>query len=699
MATARHVLIDDRDQWHHLHAADTAIERLGGPHRLSRRRVTVTGRRSTAPAAPGATHASAIEVEDLQADEGVASGSAQSAVVGPQPWLTVLCRFADSTAVTPRPKSYFHGLMGSASPGLDHYWNEVSYGRIDLTGSVVAGWYNLPRPRSYYVYATGAGGVERVDFQRTIEDCAGAAADDVHLPDFVGINLVFNEALDCCSWGGGATLSHAGQPRHYRVTWLPPWAYSQQSIVAHEMGHGFGLPHSSGPYTSAYDSDWDPMSGGGVCPPGDPVYGCVAVHTIAHHKGLLGWIPPSRTFTPSPGIDGTIVLERLGKPTGAGYLMAQVPIPGAFAEYYSLETRLFTGYDARAPGQAVLIHRVDPARGDRAARVVDGSNNGNPNDAGAMWLPGEVFVDPASGISVVVEGATGSAFRLTILTAGVHLVVVRAGAGTGTVTSTPGAIACGSTCGAGYEAGATVSLTAAADAGSALSGWSGCDAVAGRVCTVVMNATRSVRATFARRARLSVRVVGSGAVRTVPAGIACGSVCGATYAIGTPVRLLARPGPDQIFAGWTGSADCSDGVLSMAGDVVCTATFRAGPDLVVSEVGNPPAALRPGRTFAIGDTVENQGPVGSGSFHVRFYLSADASRGHGDPMLLGTRVVSGLPAGAASAGRTSVRVPSNVAPGIYHLVACADDTNVVRESDETQNCRASARRVAVSRRQ
>jgi hypothetical protein len=55
-------------------------------------------------------------------------------------------------------------LMGSSYPGMDHYWREVSYENINLAGSAVVGWYNLPQPRSYYVYdRDGDGDADRDD--------------------------------------------------------------------------------------------------------------------------------------------------------------------------------------------------------------------------------------------------------------------------------------------------------------------------------------------------------------------------------------------------------------------------------------------------------------------------------------------------------------------------------------------------------
>ncbi|MCZ7624916.1 MAG: hypothetical protein M5R38_02915 [Candidatus Methylomirabilis sp.] len=95
-----------------------------------------------------------------QADESAVLEEA--AVSGSQRWATILCRFADSTGITPHPKTWFETLMlGGTYPGMEHYWQELSYGQINLGGSLVVGWYNLPQPRSYYIYdRDGNGSVE-----------------------------------------------------------------------------------------------------------------------------------------------------------------------------------------------------------------------------------------------------------------------------------------------------------------------------------------------------------------------------------------------------------------------------------------------------------------------------------------------------------------------------------------------------------
>lgn len=76
------------------------------------------------------------------------------------------------------------------------------------------------------------------------------------------------------------------------------------------------------------------------------------------------------------------------------------------------------------------------------------------------------------------------------------LVVARAGAGSGTVTSSPAGIDCGNTCSANFATGTSVTLTATPASGSTFTGWSG--ACSGSsACILSMSAARSVTATFA----------------------------------------------------------------------------------------------------------------------------------------------------------------------------------------------------------
>jgi len=76
------------------------------------------------------------------------------------------------------------------------------------------------------------------------------------------------------------------------------------------------------------------------------------------------------------------------------------------------------------------------------------------------------------------------------------LTVNKAGLGSGTVTSSPPGINCGTDCSEPYPSGTVVTLTATPALLNVFTGWDGCDAVSDTTCTVTMSRARSVTASF-----------------------------------------------------------------------------------------------------------------------------------------------------------------------------------------------------------
>ena len=314
--------------------------------------------------------------------------------------MTVLCRFSDLPTTEPHSLTWYQDLLGPTEPQLDHYWREVSFDQANVAGSVAHGWYDLPHEKAYYVNDTT--GVSNLQLLK--EDCAAVADADIYFPDYVGINFQFNENLAGFSWGGGSTLNIDGVSRFYRVTWMSDWA--DQFVYGHEMGHGFGLNHSSGPYGQVYDSRWDVMSGARNF--NDPTYGWIGPHTISFHKETLGWIPADRIYDAALGTSATITLHRLGDMSAPGdFMMARIPL--ADGTYYTVESRRSAGYDAYLPAETVVLHHIAGR-----AFVVDPDGDGDPNDDGAQWMPGETFTDAANGIAVTVESQVAEGHLVTI---------------------------------------------------------------------------------------------------------------------------------------------------------------------------------------------------------------------------------------------------------------------------------------------
>jgi hypothetical protein len=138
-----------------------------------------------------------------------------------------------------------------------------------------------------------------------------------------------------------------------------------------------------------------------------------------------------------------------------------------------------------------------------------------------------------------------------------RLSVSKSGTGTGTVTSDPAGVICGSTCSAFFPSGTVVTLTAAPSPGSVFASWSNGCTGSTPTCTVTMNRARSVTARFnvtpSYRLTVTKRGTGTGVVTSTPAGIDCGSSCTATFTAGTQVTLSVTAAAGSFFAGWSGA--------------------------------------------------------------------------------------------------------------------------------------------------
>jgi hypothetical protein len=103
-------------------------------------------------------------------------------------------------------------------------------------------------------------------------------------------------------------------------------------------------------------------------------------------------------------------------------------------------------------------------------------------------LPGDATFAPAYCVAREIPVVAGQGTR--------GLAVYTSGGGAGTVTSSPAGIQCGAACSGNFATGSTVTLTAAAAAGSTVVGWTGPCSASGNTCTVGMDAVKAVTAHF-----------------------------------------------------------------------------------------------------------------------------------------------------------------------------------------------------------
>jgi len=224
--------------------------------------------------------------------------------------------------------------------------------------------------------------------------------------------------------------------------------------------------------------------------------------------------------------------------------------------------------------------------------------------------------------------------------------------GSGTITSNPSAINCGTTCAAGFTSGAIVTLQAAAATGYTFTGWSGdADCLDG---AVTMSGNRSCAATFTANPvvptsyTLTVNTVGtmtaagsgSGKIVSSPTGIDCGTKCSATFSsASSSISLQAIPNTGSMFTGWSGDADCSDGSVTMNASKSCVASFKlmsynltvsrtgTGVGTVTSSVGGINCGTNCGAEFAQGTVVKLTPAPASASVFSGWNGDADCSDG------------------------------------------------------------------------
>ncbi|HEV7608027.1 MAG TPA: GDSL-type esterase/lipase family protein [Steroidobacteraceae bacterium] len=331
-----------------------------------------------------------------------------------------------------------------------------------------------------------------------------------------------------------------------------------------------------------------------IIPMDPPTCGNCNADVIAFNNALPGWAA-GLTTSQSPI---TLVDQFTGFDVGADSFDRVHPVTSGFIK---MSDRFFPAVTAALngtpPGPALAVTRAGTGTGtvtSNPAGINCGSTcnasftNGTSVTLIAAAAGGSAFAG-WSGACSGTGGCTVSMTQARSVTAAFNLItpttfslaVTRAGTGTGTVTSNPAGINCGTSCTANYNTGTAVTLTATASTGSLFGGWSGACTGTG-TCTVSMTQSRNVTGTFQTQANEVALTVtragaGTGVVTSVPAGINCGTSCSATFGSNAAVTLSATPASGSTFAGWsgacTGTGNC---LVTMSQARAVTATFNGG---------------------------------------------------------------------------------------------------------------------------
>jgi hypothetical protein len=304
--------------------------------------------------------------------------------------LFVLLRFKDDTQ-EPHPPRFFRQLTnpkrppaGSKTPAtINGFFDKTSWGQLIWTADVAGKgglnprrWLTLPKTKAQYAPCGWSGSCADLT-AITNDGLALAEAAGVNLTVYDNINIVLNNDLDCCAWGGGRTY----KGKFYGMTWEPPWG-QEAAVYVHELGHSIGLPHSGWVHYD-YDSPWDEMSGGST---GQSVQ-CGTYFSansnanrpikctepgggyITAHKDHLNWIPAANMVVINSKTAKRVRLTANATGVAAGVKMIKICLSsasctGSTARYITVEARIGNAaYEKGLPGDGVIIHDFQANRG------------------------------------------------------------------------------------------------------------------------------------------------------------------------------------------------------------------------------------------------------------------------------------------------------------------------------------------------
>ncbi|MGE0919557.1 M6 family metalloprotease domain-containing protein [Trichlorobacter lovleyi] len=312
-------------------------------------------------------------------------------------------------------------------------------------------------------------------------------------------------------------------------------------VIAHELGHALcGLPDL---YDTSYSNGgmghFSLMAGGSWGADIGEYSGVTPTALDAWTREYLGWATPV-----TPTSSGNLSLAHPLSSQNAVYKFVSPLISST--EYFLVENRQPTGWDLGLRSYlgsgwlgGLLITHIDITSGSVGGNDINDYETNNVAGGGhqgvvpvqastancnmltttsrgcsttlyyssnnASWGPvttpnsnyysGTATNFSLTGISAQAATMTGSISFIPPLTK--TLTVSKGSTGSGTVSSSPAGISCGSTCSASFLQNETVTLTAAADAGSIFTGWSGGGCSGTGTCVVSLANDTTVTASFA----------------------------------------------------------------------------------------------------------------------------------------------------------------------------------------------------------
>ncbi len=618
-------------------------------------------------------------------------------------------------------------LFGSGNYSMKDYYQEVSYGIFSVSAgpSGIAGWHTASNIHDYYgqndawgsdkwpgdlvyeaVAAADAAGfnfapydqdgdcyvdVVNIIHQGSGEEAGGPATDiwshswNLNSAWYYG-NSHNSEYItnDNCSVNPSVKVRVNDYVIQPEILW---GGIQTMGVFAHEYGHALGLPDL---YDTDYSSDgigyWSLMAGGSwnyIVKPGDR-----PAHMDAWSKYKLGWVSPTL-------LTGTLTNEPITQAATASdvyQLLNGSPLSG---EYFLVENRQKTGFDAGLPGAGLLIWHIDGTKiantiannqvnnsecyppsncssnhygvalvqADNLWELEKGLNSGNTGDPYPGSTSKTSFTNTSSPNSKLYNGSSSNV-SITNISASSSTM-------TATMSVTPvtnsDLLIYSLTVPSSASEGQTISLTD----------------------TTQNSGTGTASASITKFYWSSNSSYDTGDTylgeRAIPALAAGASNTGSTSVVVPSGTCL---GTSYIIA----VADANNAVSETnESNNTKSKSIKIGADLIVSSI-SAPATSGAGQSITVSDTTKNNGGCTAGASITKLYWSSNSSYDTGDTYL-GERAIPALAAGASNTGSTSVVVPSGTTTGTRYIIARADANNAVPETSESNNNKSKSIKI------
>lgn len=331
-----------------------------------------------------------------QGDSVITVSAAYPNTFGVQNTLVILVNFSNAP-VQPFTPAQAQAVVFGQTSAFDM---EVSYQQTSLAGTVTP-WYTIA--------STTAG----CDYEAiALQARQAAAAGGYTLGNYSRLIYAFPD--NACPWWGLGSVG--GNPSE-------SWIQSASggfvvSVVAHELGHNFGLRHShslncgseivgEGCTSIEYGDVLDVMGG----TPGTYNGERPAAHFNAFQKELLGWLnhgisPPLTTVQNTNGQFSIKNLEAARDNTPRALKIGNTALVCNIApkEWYYVEKREAVGFDSflswlpNTVSSGVVIHRV--TQGDAGSSYLLDMNKPDTNWPQVALAVGDSFTDPVTGLTI-----------------------------------------------------------------------------------------------------------------------------------------------------------------------------------------------------------------------------------------------------------------------------------------------------------